>query len=399
MRSTVISAFMFSASVIAAPLAAETYDEVQQRLSDEIATAEASLGAVRDFVEVFEAQVAEHDQNIAIFEGQLEPLRAQKSQADQVMQELRGLAAGVCEGGTAFPPGKHFSCAVDLRYDSSGNLNPADLARMAQVPQVMELHERYHELADPVRSRIEDIEAEMQATVQTRITDREELDLGRFELEELQRSIPEAGDTKKRLRAEFLAVNHCPPGPVGVPPTDLARTFIRAGNGQFGAPRSGGSHGGADIIIRQSASNQAAYAVHAVAAGKVAYARMNGSASAGFGNIVYIDHGNNCYSGYAHLANDPFTPANPGDNLGLTVGQQVKAGQIIGYFVRTDADIDSTGNAVRTHPEARHQTHFELVEAPSGRSGIGTLSGALLRDPYRRVSPEVFLNGVGLSTE
>ncbi|WP_169565773.1 M23 family metallopeptidase [Neptunomonas japonica] len=182
-------------------------------------------------------------------------------------------------------------------------------------------------------------------------------------------------------------------------PTDTETTHIRQGNGQFGAKRKEGVHGGTDIVVRASHSEKSAYAVFVVASGKVAYVRMNGTEEAGYGNIIVVDHGNDCYSAYAHLANDPFTPRSPGDNLNLQVGDELSTGTILGYFVRTDADIDSTGNARRTHPEARHQIHFELISAPSGRTGSGSLKNSIMPPPAKRINPEKFLIGVGLSVE
>ena len=95
------------------------------------------------------------------------------------------------------------------------------------------------------------------------------------------------------------------------PPTDVSRTFIRSGPGTFGAARaSGKSHTGVDIPTRASYSDPLAYAVYAVADGVVAYAQFNGGGlDDGFGNVVAIDHGNDCYTMAAHLASDPFTPS------------------------------------------------------------------------------------------
>lgn len=191
----------------------------------------------------------------------------------------------------------------------------------------------------------------------------------------------------------------CPPEGIITSPTNTDKTFIRSGNGQFGSPRQSASHGGSDIIVRASYSDQSAYSVFAVASGTVAYARMNGTAETGYGNIVVIDHGNDCYSAYAHLANDPFTPSTSGGDLAVSVGDEVDSGDILGYFIRTDADVDSTGNARSTHPEARHQMHFELIEAPSGRSGSGAFKPLFLATPGRRINPEDFLTGQGLSIE
>ena len=138
--------------------------------------------------------------------------------------------------------------------------------------------------------------------------------------------------------------------------------------GQFHAARNtGGTHTGADIMARQSFPDKDAYAARAVANGTVAYARINGLPGKGFGNVIVVDHGNDCYSLYAHLASDPFTPLKPGGNLLKKVGDRVSAGDLLGHFVNIEADVDSTGNAIN-HPVAPHQVHFSLFTSPSGRS-------------------------------
>jgi murein DD-endopeptidase MepM/ murein hydrolase activator NlpD len=193
--------------------------------------------------------------------------------------------------------------------------------------------------------------------------------------------------------AEVLA---CDPGPLKFPITDKSKTHIRKGNGEWGAPRHGDKpHGGVDLIVDASYPDNSAYAVTPIAAGTVAYSQLNGSETTGYGNTIVIDHGNNCYSLYAHLSNSPFTPLRPGGNLLRNIGDNVGAQDTIGYFVDIKADVDSTGNARSTAPEARHQVHFELISAPSGRKGPGGLSGTILKNDGQRVDPTGVLKGLG----
>jgi hypothetical protein len=188
----------------------------------------------------------------------------------------------------------------------------------------------------------------------------------------------------------------CPPPSAIIAPTDLHTTFIRTGVGEFGAPRSNGaSHAGVDLVVNADYAEDAAYAVYAVAAGTVAYAQMNGSEDSGYGNLVVIDHGDGCYTMYAHLASKPFTPVRPGGNLEVKVGDAVHAGQRLGYFVSVTFDIDSTGNARKVEWPARRQTHFECIVAPSGRRGPGSLAQTILRPPAFRTDPTNFLKGLG----
>jgi murein DD-endopeptidase MepM/ murein hydrolase activator NlpD len=185
----------------------------------------------------------------------------------------------------------------------------------------------------------------------------------------------------------------CPPGNLIndlSPLTNLNTTFIRKYSGEFGSARhSGVAHKGVDILVRSSFKNKSAYEVKAVADGIIAYAKFNGkSLDKGFGNVVIIDHGNDCYSLMAHLASDPFTPiaSNPSAALKVKVGDSVAKGEVIGYFVDHTKGVHSTGNAMRTTAGARWQTHFELIEAKSGKSGSGSIRstfGSNVVDPSR----------------
>lgn len=181
--------------------------------------------------------------------------------------------------------------------------------------------------------------------------------------------------------------------------TDTNKTFIRKGNGEWNAPRAeGASHTGVDIIVNASYPDNAPYSVFPVAAGTIAYARLNGSPSAGYGNVIVVDHGTGCYSLYAHLASLPFTPASAGSNLLRAVGEKVTVSDRLGYFVDVKADVDSTGNAQSTAPEARHQVHFALIAAPSGRQSTGGLANILKADGAF-VDPTALLLSKGYSVQ
>jgi len=183
----------------------------------------------------------------------------------------------------------------------------------------------------------------------------------------------------------------CSKLPITFAVTDKSRTFVRQGSGEFGAPRAEGTHKGNDIIPNASSSDPTVTAVSAFAGGTIAYARENGGPTEGFGNVVVIDHGNGCYSLYAHLSNKPLTPETAGGNLDVALEQKVKGGERIGYFVDIKADMGTTGNAVKTHPAARQQVHFQLFEAPAGRRSTGALStllkpDAVIIDPWPLLS-------------
>ncbi len=192
-----------------------------------------------------------------------------------------------------------------------------------------------------------------------------------------------------------MALACVPAGPL-VPITDVGKTHIRKGAGEWGAARKGdGKHGGVDIIVRASHSHQQEYAVSTIAAGTVAYSQLNGGLTAGYGNVIVIDHGNDCYSLYAHLASAPFTPMLPGGNLLHQVGAKIGVGGAVGYMVDIKADVDSSGNAVSTAPEAHHQVHFEIIHAPSGRAGFGGLKETILKSDGSRIDPTPLLARLG----
>ena len=184
-----------------------------------------------------------------------------------------------------------------------------------------------------------------------------------------------------------------------ISPTKVGATHIRKGFGEYGAPRERNSHVGVDLVLRLSSTDNSDYEVRAVAPGTVAYAQQNGSADAGYGNIVVIDHGSGCYTMYAHLSNKPFTPSSPGANLEVKIGDNVAAGQVIGYMRDLKADVDGSGNAVKLAPPFRIQVHFALVHAEEGRRGPGLLKSSILKDPSEIENPTQLLLNLGYAVE
>ncbi|MEU7842371.1 M23 family metallopeptidase [Micromonospora sp. NPDC049114] len=91
--------------------------------------------------------------------------------------------------------------------------------------------------------------------------------------------------------------------------------------------RWGTLHAGIDLALPSGTP------IHAAAAGTVTQA---GDAADGYGNSVFIDHGNGYLTHYAHQS-----------RIAVTVGQKVKAGQVIGYE-------GATGDATGPH------LHFEV---------------------------------------
>ncbi|MBH0157136.1 MULTISPECIES: lysozyme family protein [Fictibacillus] len=81
--------------------------------------------------------------------------------------------------------------------------------------------------------------------------------------------------------------------------------------------------------------------IHAASEGKVVYSgfHKNKNGAAGYGNLVILKHGDNLYSGYAHLS-----------EANVRKGESIKSGQNIGV-------CGSTGNSTGPH------LHFEIKES------------------------------------
>src|SRR5215472_12743073 len=148
-----------------------------------------------------------------------------------------------------------------------------------------------------------------------------------------------------------------PPGPPpmkGVNPVTGETLFSRnpkgeagherpgvGGAGNFGArrgtPENRRPHRGEDISGALGAN------IHAATDGIVTFSGVNGSETAGYGNMVVIDNGNGTITRYAHNR----------DNL-VRVGDEVRRGDVI-------ATLGQTGNASELDPSEAH-VHFEVEE-------------------------------------
>ena len=178
--------------------------------------------------------------------------------------------------------------------------------------------------------------------------------------------------------------------------TDISKTHIRKGPGEWAAARPNDRpHGGVDLVANASYPEKASYTVNAIAGGIIAYSVLNGSESTGYGNLLVIDHGKNCYSLYAHLSNLPFSPIHSGGNPLKRVGDKIGAGEFLGYFVDIKSDLDSKGGASATASETQHHLHFELIDAPSGRTGPAGLVDAIFRADGVRENPTPLLERLG----
>jgi hypothetical protein len=168
-------------------------------------------------------------------------------------------------------------------------------------------------------------------------------------------------------------------------PTDKSATLLRGGPGAFGAPRgNGATHAGVDLVANKSSSDKSIYRVMAPSDATVAYARLNGSETTGYGYTLILDHRNGVYTLYAHLA------INASKAL-VKRGNRVHQGQVIGYLADLTNNERSSGNvrADVVKPYDKIQLHLESFNAPSGRSSDGSIEpikrGATLIDPTLRL--------------
>lgn len=165
-------------------------------------------------------------------------------------------------------------------------------------------------------------------------------------------------------------------------PTNTSFTLLRGSVGAFGEPRGNGkTHAGIDIVANQSSPDKIIYSVFAVNAGTVAYARINGSDTTGYGYTIIIDHGDGNYSQYSHLA----IHASSGI---VKPGDRVIAGQLIGYLADLQNGEKSSGNVlaevVKTYDKI--QLHFECFYNKAGITSDSDLkrfhaNGGFLIDP------------------
>jgi len=179
---------------------------------------------------------------------------------------------------------------------------------------------------------------------------------------------------------------------IHIAPSSVADSVLRGRAGAFGAPRADGKkHSGVDIVSRQTAMDKTPYKVFAVSEGKIAYVGFNGDVNKGYGYTVIVDHGNNLYTLYAHLA----TLASAGL---AKVGQSVEQGAVLGYMADLAHGEKSSGNVLAevVGKYDKIQLHFELFQAPSGRSSTGMISDVKQLD-FQLIDPTDQVKSFGYS--
>ena len=132
-----------------------------------------------------------------------------------------------------------------------------------------------------------------------------------------------------QLEAQIRAAQAPPPGGSSGTGAPSAAGLIWPVNGPVTSPfgmRWGRMHTGIDIGVPSGTP------IHAAASGTVIIAGV----VSGYGNLVFIDHGNGLSTGYAHQS-----------QIAVSVGQSVTQGQVIGY-------VGCTGHCFGPH------LHFEV---------------------------------------
>jgi murein DD-endopeptidase MepM/ murein hydrolase activator NlpD len=122
------------------------------------------------------------------------------------------------------------------------------------------------------------------------------------------------------------------PGPVAAPaPQSSNGRFIKPVAGRLGDPYGGArNHPGVDLLAPVGTP------VWAAGGGTVVTAVSGGGYNGGYGNVIYIDHGDGKQTRYAHLS-----------TVRVSVGQRVQQGAVIG-------NVGMTGNTSGPH------LHFEV---------------------------------------
>lgn len=119
----------------------------------------------------------------------------------------------------------------------------------------------------------------------------------------------------------------------------LCPTGTLAGQ-EYGAPRSYGGHSGQDFDCKVGTT------IWAMADGTVSYAGEKGS----YGNYVGIDHAEGLSSSYAHLS-----------AIGVSVGQQVKRGDVVGKSGNTGSASKGPHLHFMVFLNGQHQNPLKFV--------------------------------------
>ena len=114
-------------------------------------------------------------------------------------------------------------------------------------------------------------------------------------------------------------------------------------------PFKPGKHRGIDLVNKKLMTNTP---IRAVADGTVVKA-AKGALDWSYGNEVFIYHGNNYYTNYAHLS-----------KICVKAGKKVKAGDIIGYMGHTGHCIPANYNGTHLHFEVWTKRSFSARVNP-----------------------------------
>lgn len=371
-----VAALACVAVVIApAPLTAQTPNSDRQRqLKEQIleagaaeAAAIAELQAIRDRKAPLDARVAELDSQMRAVLARLAPLEAEVAQLGAALDEAQ---AKFLARQAEFEAAKgefdrqaaqiYRSARRGATYDYITATRPRDLVQGAKY--LDDINDRQRQLVRRVSQLRDELDAQRKAIAEKRAQAeaaaaevqraRDEIARLRAEIEPARAQVAAQAQAEEaqlaairaqkaayeREWAELQAISDAiaaqlrssgsSSGVAGACEFRPVPGPIVSGFGQRTNPIGGGTgfHAGIDIAAPSGTP------IRACRAGRVVIAGWQG----GYGNTVVIDHGGGMATLYAHQS-----------RIGVSVGEQVLAGEVIGY-------VGSTGNSTGPH------LHFEV---------------------------------------
>ncbi len=369
-----LTAVVLIAAATVPPAGAQTEGDKRKALQDQIGDATAAeaaalteLQTIRDRRGAIDAQVAALDEEIATAEARLAVL---ENDVTNLTAEANAIQGRLATAQTKLDAAQHSldvtaaqlyrSARRGSQYDSVLSAPPEELLQskqyldrveaqrrrsVARVTQLRDRRDEQHRRAKSNQSRAEDLATQGQAE-RDRILDlRAQIEPARAEAAQQQTAEEQALATIQARKGEFeaelramqaasdaiaarLRAGGSGPGSAGACEARPVPGAIRSGFGPRVHPIYGNvrMHNGVDMAGGSGST------IVACRGGTVVLAGSNG----GYGNTVVIDHGGGMATLYAHQS-----------SLAVRIGDQVGAGQVIGY-------VGSTGASTGPH------LHFEV---------------------------------------
>ena len=316
-----------------------------------LATAEQQLTAVRDAVSDAEQAVQRQQTAVVKARNHLDELLATERDHRQMLAQR---AVALYKGGTGIPEWALLTSSNQLS-ERAAHLQGATHAQTAAIEKLT-ISQRS---VDAQRERLRAEQSSLQRVLAERrkvLTQAESLRetralaaaSSRQDVEALAAQEQLLLTDQKELEALAARASRLASGPSRSARPQMGATAASPGSwawptggpvtSEFG-PRWGRMHEGIDIGAPTGAP------IYAGNSGVVAFAGRRG----GYGNLTLVDHGNGVVSAYAHQS-----------RIGVTVGQQMTAGQFVG-------SVGATGNVTGPH------LHYEVRIGGVARNPRGYL--------------------------